>query len=169
MTRRRLIPIWLRRGIEAGVPGALLSAGTFVAFEASRPAPRLTLPHGLDGAMILLPAVLALGVLAIAYPIALAATRQEAWLGAAAAFLIAADVLMIISLVRPESILLRIVPRSVPLGIVALGLALPVAFVASLAGQLSPTPGFGRSSGLRSVVAGSVATVLVVLAGAYFL
>ena len=48
MVRRRLLPSWLRRGLEAGVIGALLALGTLVAFQLSRPAPRLTLPNGLD-------------------------------------------------------------------------------------------------------------------------
>jgi hypothetical protein len=166
---RRLIPTWFRRGLEAGIVGALLSAGTLVAFSASRPAPRLTLPHGVDGMMILLPAVLALGVFATSYPIVTAATRHEAWLGAIAAFLIAADILMGFSLLQRETVIVRALSRSLPLGIVAVGLAAPAAVVALLAGQLSPTPGFGRSAGLRAIVAGSVATLLIVLVGGYSL
>jgi hypothetical protein len=166
---RRLIPVWLRRSLEAGVVGALLAAGTLVAFEASRPAPRLTLPHGLDGVMILVPAVLALGVFATVYPIVTAATRHDAWLGSIAAFLIAADILMLISLLQRETVLVRALSRSLPLGVVAVGLAVPAAVVALVAGQLSPTPGFGRSAGRRAIVAGSVATLLIVLMGGYLL
>ena len=110
--------------------GALLSAGTLVAFQLSRPAPRLALPNGLDGSMILVPAVVALGVFAVSYPTFLAATRGEAVLGAVAAFLIAADALMLISLVARDSVMVHPLARSFPLGMVAAALALPVAIVA---------------------------------------
>jgi hypothetical protein len=169
MNRGRRIPNWLRRGLEAGVVSALLSAGTLVAFEASRPSPRLTLPHGLDGMLILLPAVLSLGVLAIAYPTLLSATRPEARLGGVAAFLVAADVLMLFSLLQRESVYVHVLSRGIPLGVVGVTLAVPVAVVAVVAGQLSATPGFGRSAGLRSVVAGSVATLTIVLIAGFAL
>jgi len=61
--------------------------------------PRLALPQGIDGSLILVPALLALGVLAVGLPIFLAATRTEAVLGAVAGFLVAADLLMAVSFV----------------------------------------------------------------------
>jgi len=169
MNGGRRIPSWLRRGLEAGVVGALLSVGTLVAFQASRPEPRLTLPHGLDGALILLPAVLSLGVLAVTYPTLLAATRQDARLGGVAAFLIAADLLMLFSLIQRESVYVHVLSRSFPLGVIGVALAVPVAIVSLAAGQVATAPGFGRSAGLRAVVAGSTVTLLVVLVGGYTL
>jgi hypothetical protein len=169
MNRARHIPAWLRRGLEAGVVGALLSAGSLVAFQASRPAPRITLPHGLDGALILLPAVLSLGVLVVTYPTSLAATRQDARLGGVAAFLIAADVLMLFSLIQRESVYVHMLSRSLPLGVVGVALAVPVAAIALVAGQVAATPGFGRSAGFRSIVAGTTLTLVIVLVGGFTL
>jgi hypothetical protein len=165
--RRRYLPPWLRRGLEAGLVGALLSAGTLVAFQLSRPAPRVFVPNGIDGSMILTPAVLALGVFVVSYPTFMAATRQEALLGILAAFLIAADVLMLISLAQRDSVLVHPLDRSLPLGLIGVSLAVPVAVLAVLIGQLSAPLGFGRSAGLRSAVSGSVIALLVVLIGAY--
>jgi hypothetical protein len=151
------------------VVGALLSAGTLVAFQLSRPAPRLAVPNGVDGSMILTPAVLALGVFVVSYPTLLAATRQEAVLGVVAAFLIAADVLMLISLTQRDSVMVHSLSRSFPLGVIGVALALPVAAIALLVGQASAPLGFGRSAGLRSAVAGAVLALAVVLIGAYTL
>jgi hypothetical protein len=116
MHLRLTLAPWLRRGVEAGFVGALLSGGTLVAFRYSRPDPRVALPHGLDGAMILVPALLALGVFAVSYPIFLAATRGDAILGGVAAFLVAADLLMAVSLLSGASIWVAAFSRNLPLG-----------------------------------------------------
>lgn len=162
MHRRRLIPPWIRHGFEAGAVGALLSAGTLVAFQYSRPLPRNFVPNGLDGAMILVPAVLALGVFCVSYPTVIAPTRSDAILGAVAAILLAADALMLISLADRDSVLVHPIGRSLPLGVIAAALSLPVAAVALLAGQLGATLGFGRSAGLRSAIGGAVVGCAVV-------
>jgi hypothetical protein len=167
MQPRRLIPPWIRHGFEAGVVGALLSAGTLVAFQLSRPEPRLFVPNGLDGSLILVPAVLALGLFAVSYATFMAATRSDAVLGAVAAFLVAADALMLISLWARDSVMVHPLGRSVPLGVVAAGLALPVAITALLAGPVASPLGFGKSAGLRSAIGGAVLGLVVVLAGAY--
>jgi hypothetical protein len=167
MQPRRLIPPWIRHGFEAGVVGALLSAGTLVAFQLSRPEPRLSVPNGLDGSLILVPAVLALGLFAISYPTFMAATRSDAVLGAVAAFLVAADALMLISLWARDSVMVHPLGRSLSLGVVAVALALPVAIVALLAGPVASPLGFGKSAGLRSAIGGAVLGVVAVLAGAY--
>lgn len=164
---RRLIPAWLRRGFEAGVVGALLAGGTLVAFQLSRPAPRLAIPNGLDGAMILTPAVIALGVLAVCYPTVLAATRTDAILGSVAAFLIAADALMAVSLVAHDYVLIQPLSRSLPLGVVAAGLALPAALVGLLFGQLTARLGFGRSAALRSALSAAAVSLVTVAVGSY--
>ncbi len=156
----------MRHGSEAGVVGALLSGGTLVAFQYSRPAPRLFVPNGLDGAMILLPAVLALGVFAVSYPTFMAATRGDALLGALAGFLVAADALMLISLLARDSVIVHPIAHSLPLGVVAAVLSLPAAIVALLAGQLASPLGFGNSAGLRSAVGGAVAGLVTVVVAA---
>jgi len=163
----RLIPPWLRRGVEAGVVGCLLAIGTLVAFQASRPAPRLTLPHGFDTSMILSPAVVALGILIVAYPTFVAATREEAILGVVAAFLVAADVFMLVSFVAGDEVFVHPLSRSLPLGVVAAAAAVPVAVVALVVGQLTAPFGFGRSTGLRSAMAGAVAGLVAVVAVAF--
>jgi hypothetical protein len=164
---RRIVPNWLRRGFEAGVVGALLSAGTLVAFQLSRPAPRLVVPNGLDGSMILTPAVLALGVFVVVYPTVLAGTRQEAVLGVIAAFLIAADVLMLISLAQRDSVLVHALSRSLPLGVIGVALAVPVAVVSLIAAQTAAPLGFGRSAGLRSALVGALLAFAVVIFAGY--
>jgi hypothetical protein len=158
---------WIRRGLEAGFVGALLSGGTLVAFRYSRPDPRIALPQGLDGAMILIPALLALGVFAVSYPTFLAATRGDAVLGGVAAFLVAADLLMAVSLAAGSSIWVAVLSRSMPLGIVAAALAVPAGAVGLLAGQLTTPHGFGRSAGVRSAICAGAAGLLLAALGAF--
>jgi hypothetical protein len=153
--------------VQAGVVGALLSIGTLVAYQLARPAPRLTLPHGFDTSMILSPAVVALGILVVAYPTFLAATREDAILGVLAAFLVAADVLMLVSFVAGDQVFVHALSRSLPLGVVASAAAVPVAVVALLVGQLTAPLGFGRSAGLRSAMAGAIAGLAAVVAVAF--
>ena len=167
MKVRRLIPPWLRRGFEAGVVGALLAAGTLVAFQLSRPAPRLALPNGLDSALILTPAVVALAIFAVSYPTFLAANREDAVLGVVAAFLIAADAFMLISLLARDEVLIHPLGRSLPLGVVATGGAVPAAIAGLLIGQLTAPLGFGRSAGLRSALGGAAVGLIAVVVAAY--
>lgn len=169
MKERRFLARWFRCGLQAGVIAGLLAGGTILAFQLSRPAPRLALPHGLDGALILMPALVALGVFAVCGPVFLAATRGEAILGATAAFLIAADVLMAASVVAGDSITVHWLSRSLPLGTVASGLAVPVAIVGLLAGQLGARLGFGRSAGMRSAVGAAPLVIVAALLGAYLI
>jgi hypothetical protein len=165
--RRRLIPAWLRRGFEAGAIGAVLSGGTLRAFHLSRPEPRLALPQGIDGSLILVPALLALGLLAVGMPIFLAATRTEAILGALAGFMVAADLLMAVSLVSRQLIAVHLLSRSLPLGVVAAVLAIPVALVGIGVGQLASEHGFGHSAGVRGVLAAAVAALAIALVWPY--
>jgi hypothetical protein len=167
MKVRRLIPPWLRRGFEAGVVGALLAAGTLVAFQLSRPAPRLSLPNGLDSALILTPAVVALAIFAVSYPTFLAATREDAVLGVVAAFLIAADAFMLISLLARDEVLIHPLGRSLPLGVVATAVAVPAALAGLVIGQLTAPLGFGRSAGLRSALGGAAVGLIAVVVAAY--
>jgi hypothetical protein len=165
--RRRLLPAWLRRGFEAGALGALLSGGTLLAFRLSWPAPRVALPQGIDGSFILVPALLALGVLAISLPIFLAATRAEAILGALAGFMVAADLLMVVSLISRQSIFVHALSRSLPLGVVAAVLAIPAGLVGLVVGPLTTELGFGHSAGLRAAVGAAVAVLPLALVGPF--
>ncbi len=147
--------------------GGLLSFGSVVGYHFSQ-TERVAVPKGIDGALILLPAVLALAAFSIAYPIFLAATRTDAILGAIAAFLVSADLLMAVSLIVGDDTVIHSVERSVPLGVVAAAWALPVAAIALVFGQISTPLGFGRAAGLRSAAAGVVIGVIAVLAAAKF-
>ena len=161
--RHRILPHWVVRGIQAGLIGAALSLGTLLAFQLSRPEPRLALPQGLDGALILVPAILALSVLAISMPIFMAATRADAILGAVAGFLVAADLLMAVSLVSRQSIAVPMLDYRLPLGVVAAALALPAALVGLATGQLLSEHGFGHKAGLRTVIAATIVGALAAL------
>jgi hypothetical protein len=153
--------------LEAGVISGLLSAGTLVAFQLSRPAPRLTLPNGVDTSLILTPAMVALGILAVCYPTFLAATRREAIYGIVAALFVAADAFLLVSLVARDEVIVHPLGRSLPLGLIALALAVPVAVAATLIGQLTSPLGFGRSTGLRSALGGAALGLIAVLVAAY--
>lgn len=168
MERPRILAPWLRRGLEAGIFGALLSFGTLLAFHFSRPEPRVTLPNGIDGALILTPAILALGVFSVSYPAFLGATREDAVLGAAAAFLIGADLLMLASLVIADSIFVGHTGRTLPLGMVSAVTAVPVAVIGLGIGQIT-TLGFGRSAAFRTAAAALAAGIIVTLAVAKFI
>jgi hypothetical protein len=154
--RHRIVPHWVVRGIQAGLIGAALSLATLLAFQLSRPEPRLALPPGLDGSLILVPAILALSVLTISMPIFMAATRADAILGAVAGFLVAADLLMAVSLIARQSIAVPMLDYRLPLGVVAAVLAMPAAIVGLAAGQLLSEHGFGHKAGIRAVIAATI-------------
>jgi hypothetical protein len=163
--RRRIIPRWIGRGFQAGALGAVLSGGTLLAFQVSRPDPRLALPQGIDGSLILVPAILALGILATSLPIFAAATRAEAILGSVTGFLVAADLLMAFSYMVRQSVRVYVVVHSLPLGVVAAALAIPVAAIGIAVGTMASEHGFGHSAGLRAVVAASIVAVLAAAIG----
>ncbi len=116
------------------------------------------LPTGIGGALQLAPAVLALGVVTTAYPVAMAATRSDALLGAIAALLLAADATLILAAGR---IVLPNQGVEVGAGLLAAALALVPAVLGLAAGQLATPLGFGRRAGgltaLVAAVAGLVA------------
>jgi hypothetical protein len=162
--RRLRLPPWLRRSLEAALIGggvaviSLLGTGLGQGGPAGPP---VVLPTGPAGALVLAPALLAIGVVATTYPVAMAATRSDALLGAIAGFLLAADACVVLA-AGPVSL-----PRSgVALGtglLVGLLGALP-AMVGVVGGQLAAPLGFGRRAGgwtaLVAVIVG-----LVILAG----
>jgi hypothetical protein len=124
----------------------------------------LILPGGLGAGMTLALPVLSIGVLAVAYPVALAATRGDAILGAVTGWLVGADLLVIVTVLVDQRILLLGAGIVVPLGIVAGLLAAPAALAGLLAAQLFTPLGFGRRAGrVAAVVAAVTATPILVL------
>jgi hypothetical protein len=165
--RERLLPHWLRLGLKAGAIAALMSGGTLLAFRLAWSTPRAALPQSIDGSLILVPALLALGVLAGALPAFLATTRTEAVLGSAAAFLVGADLLMIFSFVSQQLVDVPLLARSMPLGVVAAALSIPATLAALGAGPLASEFGFGQSAGKRAALGAGVAVVILALAGPF--
>jgi hypothetical protein len=160
---RPLLPIWLRRGLEAAIVAAIVAIASLAGDRlGSGPGP-YTLPDGLAGALLLAPAVFAIGVVPAAYPIAMAPTRADALMGAAAGWLLAVDFTLLlsggqISLEQANLIL----PTGALVGLMAL-LALVAGVVAS---QLAVPFGFGRRAGAVAALGSAIgAFVAVVLAG----
>ena len=155
------LPRWLQRAIEAALVAGLLGIVSTVAaaphLAGGDVVPRL----GLVGSLLLIPPVLALAVIATAYPVALAATRSEALLGAIGSSLLVADALV---LLVPTPVLLESLERQVPIGALAGGLGLASGLVGIIAGQAGTRLGFGRRAGAVTSVAAAVAGVVVSLA-----
>jgi hypothetical protein len=167
--RRLRPPSWLRRAIE----GALVGGGVAVVSllgtglgAGGTGAPPVALPSGPALPVLLAPAVLGIGVVAPTYPIALAATRGDAVLGAIAGFLLAADACLIltagpVSLERAGVVLAA--------GALVSLLALPAALVGAVVGQAVAPLGFGRRAGAftaaGAVISGAVVLCLLALVG----
>lgn len=161
MPRLRVAP-WLRRGLEAAVVAAIVAVAVLAGNRLSAGAGPYQLPAGPAGGLALAPAVLALGVLTCAYPLAMAATRSDAVFGAAVAFLVAADLTIVFGagpLLLPDG------ESQVSGGAFVALLSAGPAIVGVLAGQVLTPLGFGRRAGalaatLAAVVAiGVLATV----------
>ncbi len=164
MGRLRL-PAWLRRGLEAGIFAALLSLVSVVAltWEDQGPGP-LVLPGGLAAGLTLALPVLSIGVLAIAYPVALAATKGDAILGAIVGWIVGADLLAAVTAAMDQRLLLVGVGIAVPFGVVAGVFAAPAALGGLLAAQLFTPLGFGRRAGrVAAIVAAAVATPILAI------
>jgi hypothetical protein len=164
MGRLRL-PAWLRRGLEAGVFAALLSLFTVVAlgWENRGPGP-LILPGGLGAGLALALPVLSIGVLAVAYPVALAATKGDAILGAIVGWIVGADLLAAVTAVMEPRLLLKGVGVTVPFGVVAGVFAAPAALGGLLAAELFTPLGFGLRAGrVAAIVAAVVATPILLI------
>jgi hypothetical protein len=158
------LPAWLRRGLEAGIFAALLSLVTVVTlgWEQQSPGP-VVLPGGLGAALVLALPVLSIGVLAVAYPVALAATKGDAILGAITAWVVGADLLAIVTVVTGQRILLLGAGVTVPLGVLAGLVAAPAALAGLLAAQLFTPLGFGRRAGRTAAIASSAVAIPVLL------
>ena len=162
MPTARRLPPWLRRGLEAGVIAALVSIVTLLGGARTGAAGRIVLPEGPAGSLLLAPAVLAIGVITVGYPIAYAATRRDAVVGSIAAFLVAANA---VALIVTTEVDMAGMGRSMGLGVLAGVLALPPAIVGLGAGQVFTRLGFGRRAGAFSTAAsGAFALLVLVLA-----
>lgn len=167
MGRIRLAP-WLRRGLEAGLFSAVLALATVLAWRWDAAGAGLrTLPAGLQGTFLLALPVISVGVFAVAYPIGLVATRQDAILGGIAGFLVAADVVAIVTVVAGLRVAIRVATGDgfvLPVGLLAALLALAPAIVGLLASQLVSPVGFGRrAGGWGAIAAAAVATPILVI------
>jgi len=158
-------PAWLRRGLEAGIFAALLSLITVLTlgWENRGPGP-LILPGGLGAGLALALPVLSIGVLAVAYPVALAATKGDAILGAIVGWIVGADLLAAVAAVMDERLLLIGVGVTVPFGVVAGVFAAPAALGGLLAAELFTRLGFGRRAGrAAAIVAAAISTPILLL------
>ena len=160
MPRVRVAP-WIRRAIEAAAAAALVAIGTLAGARLSAGGPVYPIPSGMTGALVLAPPVLALGVITIAYPVAMAATRSDALMGALAAFLIAADVSTIVA-ASPFS--LERSGQQFGGGLLVALLALVPALIGLVAGQVVAPLGFGRRAGAAGAIAAAVASLVVLVA-----
>ena len=154
------LPRWLQRALEAAVVAGVLGVVSLLAslpqLAAASDVPRL----GTIGILLLGPPVLSVAVFASAYPVALAATRSEALLGATGALLLAADA---VALLVREPVLLEAFERRVPVGVLAAGLALLAGGAGLAVGQVAARLGFGRRAGAITSVAAAVASVVLLL------
>jgi hypothetical protein len=157
MARLRLTT-WLRRAIEAAVVAALVAIATLTGNRLSAGTATYALPDGLIAGLVLAPAVLGLGVLTCGYPIAMAATRSDAVLGAAAAFLIAADLTIVFA---PDRIIIGSADQQLAGSLFVALLALGPALIGVLGGQLLTPLGFGRRAGAVATILSAVAAVMV--------
>ncbi|HYN47445.1 MAG TPA: hypothetical protein VER83_01185 [Candidatus Nanopelagicales bacterium] len=158
------VPAWLRRGLEAGVFATLLSLITVLtlSWEHEGPGP-VILPGGLGAGLVLALPVLSIGVLAVAYPVALAATKGDAILGAVVGWIVGADLLAIATAVMGQELLLLRVGVTVPLGVVAGVFAAPAALGGLLAAVLFTPLGFGRRAGRAAAIAATAIAMPILL------
>ena len=159
----RLSP-WLRRGLEAAIVAAIVAIASLAGDRLSAGGGSYALPDGPVGGLVLAPAVLALGVLTCAYPLAMAATRSDAILGAIAAFLVAADLTIVLA---SDPILLGAGDRQIAGGLFVALLALGPALMGLLGGQVLTPLGFGRRAGasaaiLAAIVAAGVLEIVAI-------
>ena len=160
MPRVHVAP-WIRRAIEAAVAAALVAIGALAGEQMSAGGTVYPVPAGMVGALVLAPPVLALGVITIAYPVAMAATRSDALMGAVAAFLVAADVTTIVA-ASPFS--LEGVNQQLGGGLLVALLALTPAVIGLAAGQLATPLGFGRRAGAAGAIVAAIASLVVLVA-----
>ena len=153
-------PAWLRRSLEAAIVAALVALASLIGAGLTAGAEPFALPAGAAGSLLLAPAVLALGVVTCAYPVAMAATREDAIFGAIAAFLVAADLTVVLAGGR---IVLGRSQAGLGGGLLVAALALGPALAGLALSQLATPLGFGRRAGaIGAVTAAVVASVVLV-------
>ena len=157
---RPILPPWLRRGLEAAVVAAIVAIASLAGDRLGTAGVPHPIPPGPAGALVLAPAVLAIAVITTTYPIAMAATRGDAVLGALAAYLVASDLTVIftggpVSLDRAGIVL--------PGGVLVALLALVPALAAVAGAQVGAALGFGRRSGATAAVVAAVAAAIVLV------
>ena len=154
---RQIVPPWLRRALAAAAVSAVVALGALAGAGLAAGGP-YTLPPQLPGALLLAPAVFALAVIPVAYPIAMAATRGDAILGVMAALLIAADVTVVVAGGR-----VIMGPGGLELGsgLLVATLAAGPAIIGLLCGELLTPLGFGRRAGAIAAVIGAIGAAAV--------
>lgn len=157
---RPLVPSWLRRGLEAALVAAVVAVASFAGDRLGTSAGPVILPSGPAGALLLAPAVLALGVVTSAYPVAMAATRGDAILGVIAAWLVAVDLTIVFS---GGHIVLETAGIQLPTGVLVGLLALASVGAGLAASQVGASLGFGRRAGAIAAVASAVGALVALL------
>jgi hypothetical protein len=157
---RPLVPPWLRRGLEAALVAAVVAIASFAGDRLGTSAGPVMLPAGPAGAVLLAPAVLAIGVITTTYPVAMAATRGDAILGVIAAWLVAVDltILFVGGHLELERAGFQL-PAGVLVGLVALA-PLGAGLVGS---QVGASLGFGRQAGALAAIASAVGAVVALV------
>ena len=157
---RQLVPPWLRRALEAAAVSGVVAIGALAGAGLASGGPYV-LPPGVQGALLLAPAVFALAVLPVAYPVAMAATRGDALLGALAALLIASDVTIVFAGGR---VALTAGGPELGSGLLVSMLAVGPAIVGLLSAQVFTPLGFGRRAGAIVAVVAAILAVVVLAA-----
>jgi hypothetical protein len=157
---RQLVPPWLRRALVAAAVSAVVAIGALAGAGLAAGGP-YTLARGVPGTLLFAPAVFALAVIPVAYPVAMAATRGDAVLGAFAAFLIASDLTIVLAGGR-----VVLAPGGVELasGLLVGTLAAGPAIIGLLVGEMLTPFGFGRRAGAIVAVTAAVAATAVLAA-----
>lgn len=153
-----LFPAWVRRAIEAAAAAGILAIASLLGTGLATGVEPVAIPRGLTGSLLLAPAVLSLGVIATAYPIALSATRSDALLAAAAAFLIAADLTLIVA---SGEVAFDTAGVQLPAGLLVALIAVVPAAIGVIAGQLASPVGFGRRAGAATALVSAIVAIAI--------
>ena len=157
---RSLFPPWLRRALEVAIGAAVVAIVTLAGDRLGQGTTPYPLPAGPAGALLLAPPVMVLGVLPIAYPIAMAATRADAVMGAIAGWLLAVDLTILFS---GGHVALERVAVTLPTGALVGLLALGPAIVGIVGSQLGTALGFGRRAGAIAAVGSAIAALFALV------
>ncbi|MEX2011201.1 MAG: hypothetical protein WEF51_03070 [Chloroflexota bacterium] len=157
---QQLVPPWLRRALLAAAVSAVVAIGALAGAGLATGGP-YALPPGVAGSLLLAPAIFALAVVPVAYPVAMAATRGDAILGAVAAFLIASDLTIVFAGGR---VALSRGGVELASGLLVGSLAAGPALIGLLCGELLTPFGFGRRAGAIVALTAAVAAGAVLAA-----